>query len=240
MLRHFRAGRHQPGNRHRLGPNGFHTDSGHNRAGAPSRDWPRRFPGNRRHRHYAASHQAQLPGDERRRHRADDQRGLPHRPDRQARTGAGGHTQGPAAGRAHRVHLARLGQHSRLQPPGESRPRAGSPGSQANQRGRTPYYFHGTRCPYLPRLRPGKGTGGEGPDSGGTHLAGHQLISHQSLPEPGNVGYARHGFLQPSHRPSRLAHLLGDAVRRPHYREGQGFRSQRQNSACRHRRLGDR
>ena len=55
------------------------ADRLHHRAGRQQADRHRRVPGDRHHRRHAADHQAQLPGDARRGHRADDPRGVPHR-----------------------------------------------------------------------------------------------------------------------------------------------------------------
>ena len=61
------ARRDEPGHRHRDRDDGLGADGLHHRPGAEQADWLRRVPGNRHHRHHAADHQAQLPGDARRR-----------------------------------------------------------------------------------------------------------------------------------------------------------------------------
>ena len=52
------------------------ADRLHHRPGRQQADRLRRVPGNRHHRHHAADHQAQLPGDARRRRRAGGPRGV--------------------------------------------------------------------------------------------------------------------------------------------------------------------
>ena len=66
----------------------------------------RRVPGNRHHRRHAAHHQAQLPGDARRRRRADDSRGVPRGGIRPSRPGADRHHERRAA-EQRRVRLGR-------------------------------------------------------------------------------------------------------------------------------------
>ncbi len=89
-----RAGRDQPGDRHRHRDHGLLADRRHHRAGADRRDRQRRLPGDRRHRHHAADHQAQLPGGRRARPGGDAARGVPHRAHRPARPGPGRHPEG--------------------------------------------------------------------------------------------------------------------------------------------------
>ena len=69
-------GRDQHGHRHRHGDDGLVADRLHHRPGRQQADRLRRVPGNRHHRHHAADHQAQLPGDERGRRRAGGPRGV--------------------------------------------------------------------------------------------------------------------------------------------------------------------
>ena len=83
-----RAGRHQPGDRHRHRDHGLLPDRRDHRAGAARRDRQRRVPGDRRHRHHAADHQAQLPGGRRARPGGDAcaRRSTSRAPDGRARS----------------------------------------------------------------------------------------------------------------------------------------------------------
>ena len=58
--------RDQHGHRHRHRDDGLVADRLHHRPGRQPADRHRRVPGDRHHRHHAADHQAQLPGDPRR------------------------------------------------------------------------------------------------------------------------------------------------------------------------------
>ena len=51
---------------------GLGADRGHHRAGDPTADRPRCLPGSRHHRHHAAGHEAQLPGEPHSGYGADD------------------------------------------------------------------------------------------------------------------------------------------------------------------------
>ena len=64
--RHFGAGRHEHGDRHRHGHAGFVSHRLHHRTSGQQADRLRRLSGNRHHRHHAADHQAQLSGHTRR------------------------------------------------------------------------------------------------------------------------------------------------------------------------------
>ena len=75
-------------------------DGLHHRPGWSKLIGTRCVPGGRYHRHHAARHQAQLPGDARRRHCPGVARGLSDCAFRAARAGAGRHHQGRAAGDA--------------------------------------------------------------------------------------------------------------------------------------------
>ena len=92
-------GRHEHGHRHRHRDDGLVADRLHHRPGRQRAHRLRRVPGDRHHRHHAADHQAQLPGDARRRRGAGDPRGVRRRGQRPARSGAGRHHQGRAARR---------------------------------------------------------------------------------------------------------------------------------------------
>ena len=69
-------GRHQPHHRHRHRDAGLHPHGLHHRPGAVEGPRQRRLPGDGRHRHHAAHHQAQRARHRRARHRAHDARGL--------------------------------------------------------------------------------------------------------------------------------------------------------------------
>ena len=84
----------------------------HHRAGADPPDRQRRLPGMRHGRHHAAVHQAQLPGQERRRPAARAARGVPHRHERTAGAGGGRHPEG------HPVRQGRLLEAEGLRPQG--------------------------------------------------------------------------------------------------------------------------
>ncbi len=92
------AGRDQHGHRHRDRDDGLVAHRLHHRAGRQPPHRFRRLPGNRHHRHHAADHQAQLPGDARRRRRQDGARGLRRRRLGTPGPGAHRHHQGRAAG----------------------------------------------------------------------------------------------------------------------------------------------
>ncbi len=94
---HVRPRRDQHGHRHRDGHARLLSDRVHHRTGRQQVDRQRRLPGNRHHRRHAPDHQAQLPGDARRRCGADDSRGLPRRRLRTSGTGADRHHEGRAA-----------------------------------------------------------------------------------------------------------------------------------------------
>ena len=60
MLRHLRARRHEPGDRHRQRLDGLGAHSGDNRPGRDLARRPRRLPGGGHHRYHAPDNQAQL------------------------------------------------------------------------------------------------------------------------------------------------------------------------------------
>ena len=80
---------------------GLDPDGLHHRAGADDADRLGRVPGMRHGRHHPQLHQAQLPGQERRRPAARAARGVPHRRDRPAGPGAGRYSQGRAVRPGH-------------------------------------------------------------------------------------------------------------------------------------------
>ena len=96
----------------------------------------RRVPGSRHPRHHHADHQAQLPGDQGRRHPGRDRLGLPHRRYRTTRTGAGRHHQGRAAGQV-RLHLADAAGPAGLPPGDQAARQAGARGGPTDRRSRS-------------------------------------------------------------------------------------------------------
>ena len=89
----------------------------------------RRVPGVRHHRHHDPDHQAQLPGQGRRRAARGHQGGVPHRHDRPSRSGAHRRARRRQQGRD-RLRVARDGEPARLQ---AHRTRA-TPADQAGRR----------------------------------------------------------------------------------------------------------
>ena len=73
------------------------ADRLHHRSGRQQADRIRRVSGNRHHRHHAADHEAQLPGDARGGRRAGDPRGVRRREVGTPGPGAGRHHEGRAA-----------------------------------------------------------------------------------------------------------------------------------------------
>ena len=67
---HQRPRRHEPGHAARRRQDGLGADRRHHRPGADAGDRQRRLPGSRHHRHHDADHEAPLPGEGPRRHRA--------------------------------------------------------------------------------------------------------------------------------------------------------------------------
>ena len=114
--RHLGPGRDQPGHADRRRDAGLRADRVHHGSGQDRPDRDRRLPGGRRDRHHDAGRQALLPGAGPARDPAHDPRGIPRRPHRAARPGAGGRAAGPVA-RRHPVRPERgaEGRPARLQ-----------------------------------------------------------------------------------------------------------------------------
>ena len=104
------------------------------RPGADPHDRQRRLPGGRHGRHHPALHQAQLPGQIRRRAGARDPRGVPRRAQRPAGPGGGRPAQGHPDG-AGAVHAARSGAPSHLQPAARAAAGADRAGGRADGEG---------------------------------------------------------------------------------------------------------
>ena len=107
-----RPGRHQRRDRPDRRADGFGADRLPDRPGADASHRQRRVPGGRHHRHHAALHQAQLPGEGRQRSGARHARGVLRRAQRPARPGGGRSAQGRAV-RAR--HLSRARRRSAAQ-----------------------------------------------------------------------------------------------------------------------------
>ncbi len=230
----LRPGRDQPRHAARRRAHGLRADRRHHRPGHVGRHRHRRLPGGRHPRHHDADHQAQLPGDQRRRHPPHHRRGVPHRRHRPPRPGARRHLQGRPAG-AHHVLLAAAHRPARL-PPGHPPAQQADPrGRPADRRGQAAHPLRRWRRHPGPRQRGAAALRRAEPDPRGHHADGPRRAARQPPAAPRDAGHARLGLgrhrpaeVRPDHRPRR-------PLRRPGHRPAQDLRARRQGHPRRHR-----
>ena len=132
-VRHQRPRGHQPADPDHRRDDGLGPGRVHHRPGAHRPARHRRLPGGRHDRHHDAGRQALGDDPEPAGAAAGDPRGIPARPHRPSRPGAGGHPPGPLAG----GHLLRAGPGrapARLPAPRGGQPEADPPGRQGARR----------------------------------------------------------------------------------------------------------
>ena len=239
LLRHFGAGRHEPGDRHRRRLDGLGARSGHHRRGGNGAHRPRRLPGGGHHRHHPAHHQAQLPGAGGAGPAAAGAGGVLHRRHRPAGPGAHRHPPRrlPAASG---VRLSGEDRTARLPAERGRRPGADRQGGGAHRPVPAAADPGRSRGHHLRRLRRAARAGGEGQHSRDHDAAGHRRLPRLARDEPGDAGNARHVLEQ--HRHQRVGPAAGHryAVRRPGDGAPAGLRAGRPDRARGHRRRRDR
>ncbi len=226
--------RHQPGDAAGRRAHGLHPGGRGDRSGRPGADRHRRLPGSRHLGHHDADHQAQLPGAQRRRHPAGDGRGLPHRPVRASRSGAGRHPQGRAAGAVH-VQLAAEVRAAGLQAEHQAAQPSDPRGRQAHRGGPQTGALRRRRCHPRRGHRAAAGSGGADRHPGGHHADGARRIPGQPPPEPGHAGHARHGRRGGRAAAQRSADRARYPVRRPGDGQARLVRARGQGHSRRHR-----
>ena len=212
----------------------------HHRPGLLEAARQRRLPGDRRHRHHAADHQAQLARDRRAADRAHDARGVRDRalgPARARCWSTSARTRSrrrPTSSGPRRVHLPGLHE---PEPPDAREPgarrradREGRAAADPGGRGRDP----------LGRLAGAHRVRREGRDPGGAHAARPRRLPAEPPALPRHDGHARRGLRQQRDPARRPAARVRDALRRPRHRQPQDLRAPREEDPRRDRPLRDR
>ena len=227
----------QPHDRHRHRDARLVAHRVHHGAGLLEGARQRRLPGDRRHRHHAADHQAQLAGDRRAPDRAHDARGVRDRALGPARAGAGRHHQGRAAGED-RLPLPRDRAPAGAARAGAARRREPRPRGRADREGRAAADPGGRRCHPLGRLAGAPRVRPEGGRAGGAHAPRHRRLPAEPPALPRHDGHARRGLRQQRDPARRPAARLRHALRRPRHRQPQDLRPAREEDPRRDRPLG--
>ena len=204
------------------------ADRLHHRPGRQQADRLRRVSGDRHHRRHPADHQAQLPGDARRGHRAGDPRGVLHRRDRAAR----GRCWSTSRRTRSRRRASSTGTPPRREPgirgpTHRATPTASPRALELINAAERPVILAGHGIMLAGAIGRRAGVRRKGADPGRDDAARHRRLPGVASAEPRHDGHARRGVGEHRDSGSRPADRARHALRRSRHRQPEDLRAER-------------